>query len=304
MKTTLTITDHLGKSLHAKRWDPKSDPAAVIIIVHGLGEHSERYNHFANFLTANGFAVVSYDHRGHGRTDPDQLGFVAEQDGFHLLVKNLRDVTIAVDRMYPNIPKVLFGHSMGSFIVQRFMQLNNYNPKALIYSGSNGRPPLKLYAGILFSSVFEFVYGPETKSPFLEQLIFGAYNKQFKPNRTESDWLSRDPAMVDLYVDDPYCGFICSTSLYHQLLSGIRTIHTHSKFADHDHDIPILLVSGDQDPVSNRGKGVKKLEKTLKKEGVQDVTIHLYPGGRHEMLNEINRNDVYNDILAWLNQHF
>lgn len=302
LKQTFTISDHLSKKLHAVRWTTDEQPKGVVLIVHGLAEHCERYNHFARFLNENSYHVIAYDHRGHGKTDPDNLGFIEGENGFDLMVMNLHDVYQYISEVYPDLPITLFGHSMGSFISQRFMQLFDRKPTALVYSGSTGKPPFMLNVGILLSAVLGNMFGKDSKSKLLDKLSFGAYNNYFKPNRTDSDWLSRDTDMVDLYIDDPYCGFICSNSFYHQLFTGIRGLHSHTPFADHDLTIPILLLSGDQDPVSGMGKGFKNLEKILKKNGVKDLTSLLYPGGRHEMLHEINRDDVFSDILDWLNQ--
>ena len=301
MKTYINIPGYDQKILKAKKWVPdETPPKAVILIIHGIGEHSERYNHFANFLTKNGLAVVAYDHRGHGKTDPDNLGYVSDENGFDLLVNDLNHVLKDIQKAYPEIPIILFGHSMGSFITQRFMQLFDQHPAGIIYSGSSGKPPISLYAGIPVASLIKKVFGPGHPSHFIHNLVFGAYNKKFKPNRTEVDWLSRDQGMVDLHVDDPKCGFISSISLYYQLFSGLKELHTHQPFANHDPGIPVLLISGDNDPLSNMGKGVHNLEKLLISSGLKNVTKKLYPGGRHEMLNEINRDEVMNDILEWI----
>lgn len=302
MKETLSILDHLNKKLYVVRWTTVKQPKGVVLIVHGLAEHCERYSHFARFLNENRYHVIAYDHRGHGKTDPDNLGFIEEESGFDLKVENLHDVYQFVTKTYPDLPIILFGHSMGSFITQRFMQLFDRKPAALIYSGSTGKPPFMLNVGILLSSVLGNIFGRHSKSKLLDKLSFGAYNKHFKPNRTDFDWLSRDTDMVDLYIDDPYCGFFCSNSFYNQLFTGIRDLHSHSIFADHDLNIPILLLSGDQDPVSGLGKGFNNLKNILKNNGAKQLTTLLYPGGRHEMLNEINRDDVFSDILDWLNQ--
>lgn len=300
-KRTFTVTDSLSKELFTREWLPESGaPKAVVMIIHGLAEHSARYSHFARYLAGQGMAVVAYDHRGHGNTDPDQPGFIGEENGFELLVQNISDVKQAIGSTFPGIPIVLFGHSMGSFLLQRFMQLYDEKPAAVIYSGSNGKPPATIHAGLLIASFLKKVRGPQSKSALLNHLMVGAYNKRFKPNRTEADWLSRDKDMVDLYIDDPFCGFICSNQFYRQFLAGLKKLHAHRPFADHPGDIPILLVSGDQDPVSNMGKGIQNLEKLLRKSGVKNLQVKLYEGGRHEILNEINRDEVMQDIAAFI----
>lgn len=300
MPETSFITDSEGKKLHLYTWQPNQEAIGVIQILHGMAEHAGRYNKFAKKLAGNGYVVYAHDHRGHGKTDPDQLGFISEKGGFDLLVKNVEDVTNHIKKEHPELPIVMFGHSMGSFLLQRFLQKSSFSPVAVVYSGSNGKPPVILNAGILIASILKKLFGPEAKSPLLEKMSFGAYNKKFKPNRTEFDWLSRDNSMVDLYIDDPLCGFTCSTSFYHQLFTGLKKLHSHKPFADHAKDIPILVVSGDADPVSEMGKGIKSLEKCIRKSGVTDLEVKVYPGGRHEMLNEINRDEVMDFIINWI----
>ena len=302
MHETSFITDSEGKKLHLYTWQPNQEAIGVIQILHGMAEHAGRYNMFAKKLAGNGYVVYAHDHRGHGKTDPDQLGFISEQDGFDLLVQNVEDITNHIKKEHPELPVVMFGHSMGSFLLQRFLQKSSFSPDAVVYSGSNGKPPAILNAGILIASILKKLFGPEAKSPLLEKMSFGAYNKKFKPNRTDFDWLSRDNAMVDLYIDDPLCGFTCSTSFYHQLFTGLKKLHSHKPFADHTKDIPILIVSGDADPVSEMGKGIKSLEKCVRNSSVTDLEVKVYPGGRHEMLNEINRDEVMDFIINWISK--
>jgi alpha-beta hydrolase superfamily lysophospholipase len=303
LKSSLNIPDHTGKKLHVMQWIPKNQsPKAVVQIVHGIAEHMERYNHFANFLIRNGFAVIGHDHHGHGKTDPENTGFIAEPAGFELMTENINDVRKFAQRSFPGLPYILFAHSMGSFLVQRYMQLFDHNKTAIIYSGSSGKPPFMLNVGIVLSKTLMRLYGPESKSPLIDKLISGKYNKTFKPNRTRFDWLSRDPDMVDLYIDDPLSGFICTASFYYQLFNGVKTLHSHNPFADHDPGIPILLLAGSDDPVSGMGKGIKNLQNILIQSGIKNVDLQLYKGGRHEMLNEINRDKVYANLLNWMNE--
>ena len=302
--TYRTFTGYQNKKLNTKQWLPDEGlPRAVVLIVHGLAEHLERYNHFAKFLASHQIAAIAYDHRGHGHTDPGSLGYIDDELGFDLLVEDLRFVYEEAQNSFPELPLILFGHSMGSFITQRFMQLSKHQPAGLIYSGSNGKPPLSLYAGIHVAALIKKIYGPKHRSKFIHDLVFGAYNKKFKPNRTESDWLSRDETMVDLHQDDPKCGFISTISLYHQLFSELIKMHAHQSFASHDSTIPVMLISGSRDPVSNMGKGIHNLERLLLSSGVKMVAKKLYPEGRHEMLNETNRDEVMNDILEWIQQY-
>ncbi len=300
MKTTTEFKDPYGKSLHLITWMPNQKPVASVQILHGMAEHAERYNLFANALNKRGFVVYAHDHRGHGHTDSHQLGFIAESNGFSLMVENIKHIHEFIREQFHDIPIIMFGHSMGSFLLQRFFQVYDVEPDGIIYSGSSGKPPLMLHIGSILSSFLKWLYGAEAKSPLLERLSFGAYNKEFKPNRTYFDWLSRDNEMVDLYIDDPLCGFTCSTSFYHQLFNGLLTLHSQRTFADHNKNIPVLIVSGDNDPVSDMGKGIKNLEHLIRSSGVSSVDVQLYPGGRHEMLNETNRSEVIASVIDWI----
>lgn len=277
-------------------------PTAIIQIIHGLAEHSKRYERFAKFLTGFRYGVISYDHRGHGETDPVSLGFIPNEDGFQRMVENIQDFTIRVNQEYPNQPKILFAHSMGSFLTQRYMQLFDDQPAGIIYSGSNGKPSKLLSVGTALSSTIWTLKGADYKSTFIHNLTFGAFNSPFKPNRTEVDWLSRDQKEVDAYVSDPLCGSTPSVSFYNHFFNGLKSLHNHTPFADHDLSIPIFIISGNQDPVSDMGKGIKNLEHIFKTDGVSDLTVKLYQGARHELLNEINRDEVMQDLKNWIDR--
>lgn len=297
---TMIVTDENGKDLFLRKWLPDGTPKAVLQIIHGMSEHSGRYSHVGKFFSSKGFVVVAHDHRGHGKTDPDQLGHLDHNHGFDVLAENIHDIKSSVSSEYPEAPYIMLGHSMGSFCLQRYFQLFNDDADAIIYSGSNGKPPLMLNVGIWLSAFQKVLFGDDAKSPLIDRLSFGSYNNYFKPNRTRADWLSSDEDMVDLYLDDPYCGFIFTNSFYYALFKGLKVMHAHKPFAGHDKSIPVLLLSGDKDPVSNMGRGVKNLEKILRRSGVKTVDVKLYENGRHEMLNETNREEVLNDLLSWI----
>lgn len=302
MKSYKTITDSNGRKLHSITWEPdENEPIAVVQIIHGLAEHAERYNHFAGYLNRQGFLVVAHDHRGHGKTDPDLLGYIDAPDGFALMAENIGDVRMDITKRWPKLPLFMFGHSMGSFLLQRYLQLNDESPAGIVYSGSNGKPPAHLQTGVMLSSLISRFKGREHPSSTLYNMTFGGYNKNFKPARTEADWLSRDPAMVDLYIDDPYSGFVSSASFFHDLFLGLKQLHNHHPFIGNHANVPILIISGDSDPVSRMGKGIKNLESIIRQSGSSDLTMKNYPDGRHEMLNEVNREEVYRDITEWMN---
>ena len=298
--SNFTFLNSFNKEIIGYKWkpDPESQKG-VVLLIHGLAEHCGRYDHFSKFLNKNGFAVLGYDHPGHGQTDPDSPGYISSEDGFHYMVQTVGDFLKFATAQFPGVPTIVFAHSMGSFLTQRYFQLYDDLPEAVIYSGSNGKPPAILQGGIWISSLLRKIYGPESKSPFLNKLTFGEYNKPFKPARTEMDWLSRDQDQVDRYISDPYCGFNCSTSFYNDLFKGLKALHSHKPFAGNSAALPILLFSGESDPVSDMGKGIKNLEKLLIGSDAGRIQKKLYPGGRHEMLNETNREQVMEDVLQW-----
>ena len=298
---TYYVKDSENKPLFVRRWKPEhGSPKAILQIIHGMSEHSGRYSHVARFFTENGFIVVAHDHRGHGRTDPDQLGHIAHERGLDALAENIGDIKKQITNEHPDLPVIMLGHSMGSFCLQRYFQLTNDRADAIIYSGSNGRPSRLLPVGIWITSALMKIWGGEKRSPFLDNLLSKSFNRHFKPNRTKADWLSRDEAMVDLFLDDPLCDETLSIQFLYTLFAGLKDLHRHKPFADHDDKIPVLLLSGERDPVSNMGKGVHNLARILTKSGIKQVDKKLYKDGRHEMLNETNREEVLNDLWEWI----
>jgi alpha-beta hydrolase superfamily lysophospholipase len=296
-----------NKALHMVQWKPKSaDPEGILLITHGLSEHTERYSHVARFFTERGYWVYGYDHRGHGRTDPDHHGFIDSKvpSHFDLLARDAGHVYKYLKERHPSPPFFILGHSMGSFVIQRMMQIlpedTDSLPDGLIYSGSNGKPPLSLYAGRWLSKWVMKRKGPAWRSQLIHNLVFGRFNKPFEPARTEFDWLSRDEAMVQLYVDDPSSGFVPSVQFYYHFFSGLLQLHRHRPFTGKSSGIPILVLGGDHDPVSNMGKGLHNLSRLLRRSHLGRVDLRIYTGARHETLNEVNREDVMIDLHKWM----
>ena len=301
---TFFINDKEGKPLFTRVWKPLTNqPKAIMQIIHGMGEHSGRYSHVGRFFSQKGFIVVAHDHRGHGHTDPDHLGHLDHEKGLDILAENIGDVKHRMAKEYPELPVIMLGHSMGSFCLQRYFQLFNDSAAAIVYSGSNGKPPAMLNFGIWVSALQRKLFGDEARSPFIDSLVSGSYNRHFAPNRTTADWLSRDEQMVDLFLDDPLCDATFTNQFFYALFTGLRNLHRHKPFANHDKDIPVLLLSGECDPVSNMGKGVHNLAKIIRNSGVRHVDKKMYSEGRHEMLNEVNRDEVMNDLFEWIHEN-
>jgi alpha-beta hydrolase superfamily lysophospholipase len=289
------FTSFDGKQLELYVWDDVVNAKAVVKIAHGMAEHCGRYDHFATFLNANGYVVVANDHRGHGATDPNTLGY-AEGDMFDGNVKDQIEIVNYCANRY-NLPVVLFGHSYGSFVTQAVINANP-NVAAYVLSGSNY---MKDFTFALCKSLAKGMmkkHGGNYPAKLLADMSFGMYEKKI-PGK--NNWLSRDASQVAKYNEDEWCGFVCSANFYYTFMDGISKLYKPNLRKTMALDKPILIVSGDNDPVGNYGKGVKKLATYYKRMNVVDVTTMLYDGARHELLNETNSDQVYQDVLAWLN---
>ncbi|MCD6347879.1 MAG: alpha/beta hydrolase [Bacteroidales bacterium] len=300
----LTTSD--GVVIHVYEWLPDdiSQIKGSVQIAHGMAEHAARYKDFASFLTANNYAVYANDHRGHGKTagDLSNVGFLAPKDGWNKLVSDFRMVSQHVMGKYKDKPLYVFGHSMGSFIVRQYILDPEVNIQGVIISGTGDDPGLLGKIGILLTRIMRLFYPADSPSPFMDNLSFGAFNKPFKPNRTKFDWLSRDNNQVDKYVTDPYCGGVFSIGFFSDMLNGLLFVSKQQNINATPKDLPVLIFSGANDPVGDHGKGVTAVYKKFEKAGVKNLTFKLFDDGRHEMLNEINNQEVYQFILDWLNK--
>lgn len=301
--STIAVSAADGTPLHTYRWLPDGPPRAIVQVVHGMAEHAKRYERFAQALTGAGYAVYAHDQRGHGQTaSKEDHGFFAEHDGWATVVGDVSSVTEFAQAEHPGVPVVLFGHSMGSFVSRSYAALHGARLAGLVLSGTAGDPGPLAVAGRAVASVQARLRGRRHPSGLMDKLTFGQYNAAFKPNRTQFDWLSRDDAEVDAYVADPLCGNVFTTAFFSDLLGGLQEINRPSAFAAVPHDLPVLVFSGALDPVGDDGKGPRAVADGYRAAGVQDVTFTLYPDGRHEMLNETNRDEVTADVLAWLDE--
>lgn len=300
-----TFKGNENVEIYVYRWSPEGEIKGAVQIAHGMAETAKRYERFAEFLANNGYIVYANDHRGHGNTAKslDKVGILGEKDGFGLLVQDMHQLLNIIKKENIDKPVFLLGHSMGSFLSQKAIMDFGTEYKGVILSGSNGRQGLMLKFAKLIANREAKKHGREYRSKKLNDLSFGSYNNAFRPNRTEFDWLSSDTQEVDKYVKDPYCGGIFTAGFYQDFITGLIQIEDKARLRTVPNRLPILLMSGDMDPVGRAGKGVKILYNTYKSLGVKDLTIKLYKDGRHEMLNEKNRDQVMNDILTWINKH-
>lgn len=300
--STLTLTTPDGTEVFVNRWLPDGAPKAIVQIAHGLAEHSTRYARFAQRLTDHGYAVYGSDHRGHGRTSSPR-GYFGERNGWQTVIDDLHAVTDRAREEQPGLPVFLIGHSMGSFVARGYAAQYGTELAGLVLTGTAGGAGAIGKAGVFLAATQARLRGHSHTSGLMNRLSFGQYNAAFKPNRTEFDWLSRDPDEVDKYVEDPDCGFVFSAGGFADLLRGLERVNTDALAARIPKDLPVHLASGDRDPVGNSGKGVRQVADQLRRLGVQDVTTKLWPEARHEILNETNRDEVEAEILDWLDAH-
>lgn len=273
-------------------------PRGAVVISHGMVEHPARYEDLALFLNANAIAVYAICHIGHGE-DAKILNHM-DKGGFDRCIANL-NYLVKLARAECRAPVVLLGHSMGSFMAQHYITRYN-NLSGLILSGSTTASPL-VKVGAALAKILCFFSSDKTKpSPFLNNMAFGSYNKAFPDAKTDFDWLSRDREQVEKYVDDPLCGGICSVSFYQNLTAGMASMGDPRKLARINKNLPIYIQGGDMDPVSDMGKGLYSLKMQYDALGIRQVRMDVYPGARHEIFNEINRDEVYRNTLAFISR--
>ncbi len=291
-------------SIHALKCVPDGKPRAVVQIAHGIAEHIDRYRPFMEFLADNGFVAAGNDHLGHGKSIrvPEEQGFFAEKDGWWRVVDDMDKLHDIMSNEYPELPYVLFGHSMGSFLTRTYLIKHPDKYDGVILSGTGHQSPALILGGNVAASVMAKLNGAMGDGTKLDSLAFGSYLSKIENPRTKFDWLSRDAEQVDKYIADPLCGFVGKIGLYRDMMHGIMFITDKKNIAQMNKEKPVYFMSGDGDPVGDYGKGVERAYKAFCDAGLHDVFMRLYPGGRHEMLNETNKEQVYQDILNWLNE--
>lgn len=276
-----------------------SSPKAIVVISHGMAEHASRYGRFANELNKHNYSVYAIDQIGHGIPPVHKKGHFEPGD-FEKCADNLHTLIEDLHAKY-SVKIFLFGHSMGSFIAQRYIGKYGNSIAGCVLSGSNG-PSSIIKVGKMAANFFDAFNKADKPSKVMNSMSFGSYNKAFKPTRTDFDWLSRDEKEVDKYIADPDCGYLCTFGFYKEFMGGLNFIYTEENVNGVPKDLPILVMSGSADPVGGE-VGTTNLVNMYKEHNIKNIKHTLYPEGRHEMLNEVNRDEVMADIIAYLDEH-
>lgn len=299
--TTHSFKAYDGEDIFYYHWK-QENPKGIVQIAHGLGEHAGRYIRIAEILQKNGYEVYANDHRIHGHSvkTKEDLGVYDGKNYFDDTIDDLHEFAQLILKEHPERKIILLSHSMGSMISREYVTKYNDHLEALILSGTGSFIRGIGDLGVFVSNTVKLFKGRKPSSNLLKKLLFDEFNKKFKPNRTQVDWISSDENEVDLFDKDPLRIEDFSVSMYVDLLKSSKKINHPKTFKKTPNDLPIYMFSGDKDPVGEMGKGVKKVASEYKKYGSSNLTLKLYPGGRHEMLNEVNRNEVEKDLLNWL----
>ena len=303
MRTDFWFDSCGAGQIHCCKWTPEGELRAVVQLVHGIAEFIERYDTFANFLTQQGFVVLAEDHMGHGQSiNGDGIQgyfhggwFNAVADTYRLLAQTKAE--------YPDIPYILFGHSMGSFMARTILcKYPDSGIAAAVICGTAWQPAFALPVLIKLIESMNKKAGETAPNQKLNDMIFGSYNKKVEHKRTTHDWLTRDDKIVDAYIAHPLCGFVPSGGLLRDMMQGIHYIEQNENLARMRKDLPVFFIAGGEDPVGSYGKGIHQAVNAFRKAGMQDVSVKIYPLCRHEILNEINKEEVFGDVVRWIGE--
>ncbi|MBQ7840493.1 MAG: alpha/beta hydrolase [Lachnospiraceae bacterium] len=293
--------------IHAIKWIPDAKPVCILQIVHGMAEYSARYERLAEVLAKEGILVAAQDHLGHGLSVSDKngkadhpLGFFCSHDPATVVIRDVHRLKKTVQEQYPGIPYLILGHSMGSFMLRNYLQRYGSGIDGAIIMGTGMMPQMAVKFAGLLSKLLGLVQGEKHKSAFLDKMAFGSYNKQIADPATEKDWLSRDEQEVQKYIADPLCGFTFTINGFATLFELMDRLYKKEDLQKMPKELPVLFLSGDKDPVGDYGKAVERVAAEFQKLGMQRVECKLYSGMRHEVLNEIGREEVEADILSWI----
>ena len=303
MKKEFSYPSQDGKTeIRATAWLPEGEPKAVLQLCHGMCEFIDRYDPFASFMAEKGFAVVGNDHLGHGRSaaSPELFGYFADENPNACLIGDMHALCEKTKAEYPGLPYFLLGHSMGSFLVRQYVARYGVGLSGAIIMGTGSQSAVTLIFGKAFCRLTALFGGWKKRSDLLQKIALGGNNKRFEPARTKNDWLTKDHAVVDAYNANPWDTFVFTVNGFYTLFSSISDCQSAKSVAFVPKELPLLFVSGEDDPVGAFGTGVEKAFRLYRDAGSRDVRMKLYPGDRHEILNETDREDVWQDLYDWL----
>ena len=302
-----------GKTrIHGVIWKPDcmlgeqpAKPKCVLQIVHGMEEYIDRYDEFARFLNKYDICVIGNDHLGHGQSVSDEVvhGYFGMDDIATVVVRDVHRLKKMVQETLPEVPFFIMGHSMGSFLVRQYLCCHGTELSGAVICGTGYQPEAVLKAALALCRVEAALRGWKSRSHLLQWMTFGSFNSKFAPNRTQSDWLCRNEEIVDAYESDPKCGFLFTLNGYYNLFLTMYKVIRREYLERMPRELPVLFISGEKDPVGGFGKGVRTVEKLFRETGMRSVECRLYPEDRHELLNEVDRQEVYEDILDWIKQN-
>ncbi len=302
-KEEFTFESRDGKSkLHAVRWIPEGKVVCILQIVHGMAEYIERYEELAQYLGEKGILVTGDDHLGHGKSVGSNgiYGYFCEQDPATVVVRDVHRLKKITQEEYPGVPYVILGHSMGSFILRNYLFRYGTGIQGAILCGTGSQPPALVKLCRLMTALQGLFLGQKHRAVFIDKMAFGSYNKKIPDAKTPFDWLCTDEKVVERYVEDKLCGFIFTVNGFRTLFTLLDRLNQEENLKMMPEKLPVYFIAGDMDPVGNYGDGVKKAFGDFKKAGMEHISLKLYPGDRHELLNEKNRQQVYEDIYPWI----
>lgn len=303
MKKHIYFPSSDGKTkLHGVIWEPDCEPRAIVQISHGMVEYVERYEGFAEFLNEHGILVAGNDHLGHGYscTAEEDRGYFAEEKGDIIPMQDLHRLTLLLQKKYPQIPYFLFGHSMGSFFARRYLCMYPHEIDGAIICGTGWQPRVVLAGARMLTHGGKLLRGGRYRCKIIDGLAFGSMNKKFEPAKTPKDWLCRNEVSVEKYIHDERCGFIFTLNGYRTLFCAMEQAQKKKELEKMEKSLPVLFISGEDDPVGDFGKGVKKAVSAFHEVGMRDVECILYPECRHELINELNKDEIFQDVLEWI----
>ncbi len=289
--------------IHTIEWKPAGQVRAVLQMCHGMVEYIDRYSEFAEYLCSHGFYVVGNDHLGHGKSvqNKTEYGYFHEKYGNSCVLADMHTLHQRTAKKYPNVPYFMLGHSMGSILVRQYIQMyGNELDGAILMGVVQEQPKVVLNCGMELCQVLSVLRGGHYRSKLVDDMVTGSFNKKFAPNTTRADWVTSDKERLEAYCADPLCSFRFTVNAYYHMLAGMKKMQKKESVFMIPKNLPILLAAGTEDPCGGMGKGVRKIYEKYKKAGIKDISLRLYAGDRHELLNEIDRTQVYLDLYEWM----